>query len=112
MKRMLVVLFSACMSFSGCAQESSKGPDSPPSPEQMQTLMESTIGVMGPITAKMMDSMIEVMLQRGEDPATAKRIARFKKNLYDALIKEGFSPEQSFQIMQNTGLPSAAPQMK
>lgn len=51
-------------------------------------------------------------MQKGEDPATARRIARFKRNLYEALLKEGFSKPQAFAILQSTSVPTAAPAMK
>ena len=87
-------------------------PRAQPSPEEMKKLMEMSMGGMIPVMAKMTDAMLEVTLQKGEDPATARRIAKFKKNLYDALVSEGFSKEQAFSIMQSTPLPSAAPMTK
>ena len=84
----------------------------PPSPEEVKKMMEMSMGAMVPVMAKMADGMIEVMLQRGEDPATARRMARFKKNLYDALVKEGFTIEQALAIMESTAIPTAAPAMK
>lgn len=54
----------------------------------------------------MTDAMFEVMLQRIENPATANRIAKFKKNLYDALIKQGFTKEQALLIAEKTAIPT------
>jgi len=70
------------------------------------------MGGMIPVMAKMTDAMLEVTLQKGEDPATARRVAKFKKNLYDSLVNEGFSKEQAFTIMLSTSMPSAAPMTK
>ena len=108
---MMALLVLAAFSLPLHAQDAAKKTP-PPSSEQVQKMMESTMGMMVPLMGRMMDTMIEVMLQRGEDPATAKRVARFKRNLYDALVKEGFTPEQALQVMLNTGLPAATPQMK
>jgi hypothetical protein len=78
----------------------------------MKKMMEMSMGAMIPVMAKMTDAVLEVTLQKGDDPATARRIAKFKKNLYEALVNEGFSKEQAFTIMQSTSLPSAAPMTK
>jgi len=51
-------------------------------------------------------------LKIAEKPETATRLAVFKKNLYDALIKQGFSKQDAFQIMLQTGVPAAMPGMK
>lgn len=83
-----------------------------PSPAEIQKVMDTAFGSVIPMMTKMTDAMLEATLQRAEDPKTAQRVAKFKKNLYDALIQEGFSKEQAFSIMQNTALPSAAPMMK
>jgi hypothetical protein len=48
----------------------------------------------------------------GEKPETAAKLAAFNKNLYDALIEQGFTKEEAFQIVLNTSLPTAAPTMK
>jgi hypothetical protein len=83
-----------------------------PSPEEMQKLMQAAMEPMVPLMAKMTDAMLEAMLQKSVDPSTAARLARFKRNLYDALLKEGFTKDEAFAMVQNTGLPAAAPQMK
>lgn len=84
-------------------------PKPAPTPEEARKALEASMSAvsnaMTPMMAKMMDTMIEQTLQRGEDPATARRIAIFKKNLYDALLKEGFSKDQALSIVVNTGLP-------
>lgn len=110
MKRVLPVLL-CLFSLSAFAQQA-PGQRPQPTPEEMKKIMEASFGAMVPMMVKMTDAMIETMLQRGEDPATARRLARFKKNLYEALLKEGFTNEQALRIMESTALPSATPAMK
>jgi hypothetical protein len=87
------------------------GEDMPkkPSPEEMQQVMESSMGAMVPMMARMSEAMIEAQLSAAEKPETARRIAQFKKNLYDELQKQGFSKSQAFSIIQATSLPAASP---
>jgi hypothetical protein len=80
-----------------------------PSPEEMKQMMESSMGAMVPMMARMSEAMIEAQLSAAEKPETARRIAQFKKNLYDELQKQGFSKSQSFSIMQATSPPAASP---
>jgi hypothetical protein len=113
MKYVLLMVLCA-LSLSASAQQANPQPTAQkqPTPEEMKKMMEMSMGAMVPMMVKMADGMIEATLQRAEDPATARRVAKFKKNLYDALIKEGFTAEQSLAIMESTALPSATPAMK
>ncbi len=88
------------------------GEKAPPSPEEMQQLMEPVFGAMVPMMGKMAEVTIEAQLQVAEKPETAVRLATFKKRLYDALVKQGFTKQEAFQIMLQTGLPAAMPGMK
>lgn len=97
--------------YAGATDEAANGKKQP-TPEQMKQIMESTFGAMIPMMAKMTEVMIEVQLMEGEKPETAAKLAAFKKNLYDALIEQGFTKEEAFQIVLNTSLPTAAPTMK
>ena len=83
-----------------------------PSPEELKQIMEASMGAMVPMMGRMTEAMIDAQLRTGEKPETAARIASFKKNLYDALVKQGFSQDQAFQIVLNTSLPSATPSSK
>jgi hypothetical protein len=78
----------------------------------MKLMMESSMGAVVPMMGKMSELMIEVQLNAAAKPDTAKRIAQFKKNLYDELQKQGFSENQAFLIMQNTSPPAASPSQK
>ena len=111
MKRILAAA-CCCFALSCFAQQPPAAAPKAPNAEEMKKIMEMSMGAMVPMMAKMTDAMLEVMLQRGEDPATAKRIARFKRNLYESLMEEGFSSDQALAIMESTGLPAASPSMK
>jgi len=74
--------------------------------------MDATFGAMVPMMAKMTEAMIEAKLQIAVLPDTADRIAVFKRNLYDSLMKKGFTAGQAMQIVVATGTPSATPAMK
>lgn len=83
-----------------------------PSPEEMQKIMDATMGAMVPMMGKMMEIMLDVQLKVAEKPETASRIAAFKKNLFDALRKSGFSEDQALQIVIATSIPAASPGSK
>jgi hypothetical protein len=78
-------------------------------PEDVQGIMDATMGAMVPMMGRMAEVMIEAQLRSATLPDTAERIAVFKKNLYDALIKKGFSKSDALQIVMTTGIPSASP---
>jgi hypothetical protein len=78
----------------------------------MKQIMDATFGVMVPMMARMTEAMIEAQLVEAAKPETATRLAIFKKNLYDALVKQGFSSQDAMQIVVNTSAPSAAPSTK
>ena len=47
-----------------------------------------------------------------EDPETARRLAKFDRNLYEALLREGLSREQAMSVVVSTGVPGDAGPMK
>ena len=79
-----------------------------PTPEQMQTMADASMVSMLPMVGRITEAHLEAQLKVAERPETAERIATFKKNLFDALRKKGFTAEQSLQILNSTLLPSAA----
>lgn len=85
---------------------------SKPTPEQMQSMMDASMVSMLPMLARMTEVQIETQLKMAERPETAERIATFKKNLFDALRRKGFTAEQSLQILDSTALPTAPPNGK
>jgi hypothetical protein len=91
MRQILAILVLGLFVFSAHAQDAAKKP----SQEEMKQMMESSMGAMAPMMGRMMDTSIEVQLSAAEKPETARRIAVFKKNLYDALLRQGFSKERA-----------------
>ena len=83
-----------------------------PSPEDMKKIMEATMGAMVPVMGAMTDAMIEAPLAAAAKPETAMRIASFKKNLYEALLKQGFNGQDAMHITIATSPPSATPSSK
>ncbi|MBV8380140.1 MAG: hypothetical protein JO369_05185 [Paucibacter sp.] len=87
-------------------------PRQPPSPQEMQKIMDATMGAMVPMMGRMTEAMIEAQLSIAAQPQTAERIATFKRNLYEALIKKGFTKAEALQLVIATGIPSATPASK
>jgi hypothetical protein len=92
------------------AQEAT--PQRQPTPEEMQKIMDATMGAMVPMMGRMTEVMIEAQLKSAALPDTAERLATFKRNLYDALMRRGFSKSEALQIVMATGIPSATPSSK
>ena len=92
------------------AQDQPKPPA--PSPEQMQQVMQGAVrasmNAMLDVAGPMTTAAIDAQTAASAKPETAERIATFKKNLYDALLKKGFTPAQALQIVVATSFPSAA----
>jgi len=105
MKQIAVALVLGVFAFTAQAQEASKKP----SAEEMKQMMESSMGAMAPMMGKMAEATIEAQLSAAEKPETARRIAQFKKNLYDALVQQGLSKDRAFAIMLSTPVPGAGP---
>lgn len=83
-----------------------------PTPEEMRQIMQATMGAMVGVMGPMTEAVIEAQLNLLARPEAAERIAAFKRQLFDALVKKGFSSEQALQIVLTTALPSAAPSGK
>lgn len=92
--------------FGLCALAHAQQPQKP-TPEQMQSMMDASVVSMLPMMARVDEVHMETQLKMAERPETAERIATFKKNLFDALRKKGFTAEQSLQILNSTAMPVA-----
>ncbi|MBC7453741.1 MAG: hypothetical protein H7335_08545 [Massilia sp.] len=101
------IVFSALCTLSSLAFSQSL-PSPKPSPEDMQKMMDSSMVSMLPILGRMTEVHLEAQLNVAARPETAERIATFKKNLFDALRRKGFTAEQSLQMVNLTALPAAA----
>ena len=87
-------------------------PQQAPSSEQLKQMMQSTMGAMVSVIGPMTDAAIEAQLNAAAKPETAARIATFKKNLYDALLKQGFNGIDAMHMVVATPMPSATPSAK
>jgi hypothetical protein len=110
MKKLIIITMLLTATTIAFAEEPAR--DKQPSPEEMQQLMEMTLGPMVPMMGKMTEAMIDAQLAIGEKPETAVKLAIFKRNLYNALVKQGFSRKEAFEIMLNTAVPTAMMGMK
>ena len=111
--RRLVVLASlllASVSMDGHAQPS---PGQSPSSEQAkalaQTMMQASVSAILAAMGPMTEAVIESQLKLAANPETAERLAAFKRNLFEALIKKGFTAQEALQIVIATSPPSASP---
>lgn len=99
MRRHVLVLI-ALLGLSAAAN-AQISPSQKPTPEQMQTMADASL-------QRIAEAPLEAQLKVAERPETAERIATFKKNLFDALRRKGFTVEQSLQILNSTPLPSTS----
>lgn len=110
MKKLVMVLAFCAATAPAFADEPTANKQ--PSPEEMKQLMDMSLGAMVPMMGKMAEVVIDAELKIAQKPETAMSLAVFKKNLYNALIKQGFSKKEAFEIMLNTSMPAAMPGMK
>jgi len=109
----LAAMLSLCVTLTHADEEAQR---KQPSPEEMQKMMaatmDATMGAMVPLMGKMTEAMLEAQLKVAEKPETAEKVAAFKKNLFDALVRKGFTSAQAMQITLATAMPSATPSGK
>lgn len=77
-------------------------------PPQMRNMMDE----MGPMWEKMMEAMVSAQMRAAVKPEIPEAIATFKRNLYDALRKKGFTAQEAMQIVTNTPLPAGPGSVK
>ena len=76
-----------------------------PAPEEMLRMADSSTAANLATLERTVEAQLNAQLKTAERPDTAERIASFKKNLFDALRKKGFTVEQSLQIVVATPAP-------
>jgi hypothetical protein len=79
------------------------------SADQMRQLMHATLTAMVSTATPLTEAVIEGQLRQAVRPESAIRIAVFKRNLFEALLKQGFREEQALQIVIATDPPAASP---
>lgn len=67
--------------------------------DQMQQMM--------PMMTQMMRQVTQSSMEALADPETARNLARFTRNYYEALVAQGFTEEQALRIVANLGFPPA-----
>lgn len=77
-------------------------------PAQQGEVMAQMMGSMLPMMRRMIEATIDEQLKAAERPDTAKRIAKFKRQLYEALLSQGFAKDEALQLVIHTPAPSAA----
>ncbi|MBV8125805.1 MAG: hypothetical protein JOY60_09700 [Burkholderiaceae bacterium] len=107
-----VVISATAMGLVSNAWAQSKEPPPQQSQEEIQKSMTAAMGAMVPMMEQMTLATVEAQLKIAERPETAARIAAFKKNLFNALVKQGFTHEQALQITLATAPPSVTPMGK
>jgi hypothetical protein len=80
-------------------------PQPAPSAEEMTKTLTASLGAASTENAKSMDALLERNLERAEDPETARRMTKLKMNLYDELLKDGFTKPQALSILMNSEAP-------
>jgi hypothetical protein len=78
----------------------------PPVDKESAAVTAAVLGPMTPMLGQMMEVIIDTQLRIAVMPDTAVRLATFKKNLFDALVKKGFSRSEALQIAAATPVPS------
>lgn len=79
-----------------------------PAPEDLLRMADSSTAATLATQERSVEAQLNGQLKTAEKPETTERIASFKKNLFDALRKKGFTAEQSLQIVVATPLPAPA----
>ncbi len=74
--------------------------------EELVGGLSSVLDNMGPLASKVAEAEIQATLRLAAKPETAKSLAAFKRNLYDALVQDGFSKDEALQIVLATPLPT------
>jgi hypothetical protein len=108
----LLLILAASAQSSFAQDAATPPPNKQPTPEQMQQVMQgamrATMNAMLDIAGPITEATINAQMVTAAKPETAERLASFKKNLYDALVKKGFTASQALQIVVAANPPSAS----
>jgi phage gp29-like protein len=107
-----VLTIVALVALTGTDVHAQQTQQTPPNPEQLKQVMQATMGAMVSVMGPMTEAVIDAQLNSAAKPETAEKIATFKRNLYEALLKKGFNGIDAMQIVISTSMPSAAPATK
>lgn len=87
------------------APAQSPAPQPALSPDDLQRRAAAVSATLTPLVSKTSEETAEAQFRIAERPETAERIAAFKKNLYEALRKKGFTAEQALELTVATSMP-------
>ena len=73
---------------------------------QAQAQANAQMDQMVAMMEKMMEALVNVQSRVAAKPEVAEAAATFKRNLYDALRKKGFTAQEALQIAIATPLPA------
>lgn len=74
--------------------------------QQQSTEMRRQMQAMTPMMADVMRAVTQSGMEALADPETARNLARFTRNYFEALVAQGFSEEQALRIVAGVGFPS------
>jgi hypothetical protein len=66
--------------------------------------MASVMGSMGPMLTNMATAMMDAQLKYYKQPGKIAEIAKLSKQYFDALVNEGFTPDQALKIITSESL--------
>ena len=72
-----------------------------PNQQEFQDMSMAMAPAFGMMTQNMMDGIYTGLAK----PETAKKLAKFMRNYFDALIAEGFTKEEAIQIIKAFAIP-------
>lgn len=98
------LFFLAAVPSAIVAQQPTARPAMPDSAALSQ--MAGMFTQMGPMYETMMQAMVEGTLKALERPEVVDRLAAFTRHYYDALMKQGFTKDESLQIVAGVGIPA------
>ncbi len=93
-------LAALCLASAAHAQ----APSPPLTQEDLHKRAAAVSATLTPLVSKTAEETTEAQLKIAERPDTAERIATFKKNLFDALRRKGFTVEQAMQLTASTSI--------
>ena len=94
-----IAVLAACLVAPAHAQSTS-----PALTQDEQKRAAAVSATLAPLVSKTSEETTEAQLKIAERPDTAERIATFKKNLFDALRRKGFTVEQAMQLTAATSI--------
>ncbi len=76
-----------------------------PSPDRHERAMQQAREMFTPLSGQTARIMMETQLEVLAHPETAAKLAAFSRNYYKALVKEGFTEAQAFELVKSIGRP-------